>query len=102
MLDTATIGACCGGALVACEVVSCALVACCRETMQRKFPRIARHCGVCAKATSYRMFAGADTFLISFLVTGHVATATAVVGFELISKFCLYYGHEWQIGRAHV
>jgi uncharacterized membrane protein len=95
MTDVATVGMACGAALVSIEMGSVAALAFARESMQRRFPRLARHCGVAAKTTSYRFFAGLDTFLLSFLVTGHAGAAAGIVGFELCSKFALYYAHEW-------
>jgi len=95
MVDTSTIGMLCGGALVSVELGSVAALAIARESMQRRFPRLTAHCGVAAKTTSYRFFAGLDTFLLSFLVTGHASAAAGIVGFELMSKFALYYAHEW-------
>jgi hypothetical protein len=44
-------------------------------------------------------WAPADTFVLSFLVTGKVTAAVGIVGFELFTKSVLYYGHEraWEI-----
>ena len=47
-----------------------------------------------AKAVSWRIIASTDTFLISWVVTGHFALAGTIAGVEAITKFCLYYGHE--------
>ena len=47
-----------------------------------------------AKAVSWRIIASTDTFLISWLVTGHFALAGTIAGVEAITKFVLYYGHE--------
>lgn len=47
-----------------------------------------------AKAVSWRVVGAIDTFLLSFLVTGKLSLAGAVVGFELLTKTALYYGHE--------
>ncbi len=47
-----------------------------------------------AKAMSWRVVGAIDTFVLAFFVTGHMGMASAVVGFEVITKTCLYYGHE--------
>jgi len=53
-----------------------------------------------AKAVSWRLVGAVDTFVLSFLVTGHLGMASAVVGFEVMTKTALYYGHErvWELG----
>jgi uncharacterized membrane protein len=47
-----------------------------------------------AKAVSWRIVGAVDTFVLAFVVTGHMGMASAVVGFEVITKTFLYYGHE--------
>lgn len=47
-----------------------------------------------AKAISWRVVGALDTFVVSFLVTGKLTLAGAVVGFEVLTKTALYYGHE--------
>lgn len=47
-----------------------------------------------AKSVTWRILASADTFLISWLVTGQVEWAAGIVSIEFISKFVLYYIHE--------
>lgn len=47
-----------------------------------------------AKAISWRMVGAVDTFVLSWLVTGHIGMASAVCGFEVMTKTALYYGHE--------
>lgn len=46
------------------------------------------------KAISWRIVGAIDTFLLSFLMTGKLTTAAGLVGFEVITKTALYYGHE--------
>lgn len=46
------------------------------------------------KAVSWRVVGAVDTFLLSYLVTGKLAMAVGVVGFEFFTKTALYYGHE--------
>jgi uncharacterized membrane protein len=35
-----------------------------------------------------------DTFLLSWLITGHVMIAAAIGGFEIITKLVIYFVHE--------
>jgi len=102
-MEASLIGACCGAALVTLEMGMIGVTFVARKQVARRYPRLAKHCAVGVKTTSYRCFAGADTFLISWLVTGSTMAATGVVGFELMSKFFLYYGHEmlWSIPFLH-
>lgn len=46
------------------------------------------------KAVSWRFFGALDTFLISLLVTGHMAVSGSIGGAELVTKLFLYYLHE--------
>ena len=47
-----------------------------------------------AKATTWRITASADTFVISFLVTGEPMLAGTIAGVEVITKMFIYYLHE--------
>jgi len=50
------------------------------------------------KAISWRTLGTVDTFILSWIVTGHVVMAASIGGLELITKTTLYYVHErlWQ------
>lgn len=52
------------------------------------------------KAFTWRLFAAADTFGLTFMMTGKLSAAVGVVGFEVLTKSVLYYGHErvWETG----
>jgi uncharacterized membrane protein len=56
--------------------------------------KFASHLKSVAKALSWRIVGAADTFVLSFLVTGKAGAAVGIVGFEVITKSVLYYGHE--------
>jgi uncharacterized membrane protein len=60
---------------------------------------MASHIKSVAKAITWRTLGAADTFVLSFLVTGKATVAVGIVGFELLTKSVLYYGHEraWEI-----
>jgi uncharacterized membrane protein len=60
---------------------------------------MASHIKSVAKAITWRVLGAADTFVLSFLVTGKATAAIGIVGFELFTKSMLYYGHEraWEI-----
>jgi uncharacterized membrane protein len=47
-----------------------------------------------AKALSWRLLGALDTFLLSYLLTGHAAIAGAIVSVEFFTKTALYYAHE--------
>jgi uncharacterized membrane protein len=47
-----------------------------------------------AKAISWRITGTADTFIISWLITGHVALAGGIAVTELVTKVFLYWLHE--------
>jgi uncharacterized membrane protein len=47
-----------------------------------------------AKAISWRATGTLDTFVISFIITGHAALAGSIAGTELLTKIVLYYLHE--------
>lgn len=56
--------------------------------------RIGSHLKSAAKAVSWRLVGAIDTFVLSFLVTGHAGAAIGIVGLEVLTKTVLYYGHE--------
>lgn len=47
-----------------------------------------------AKAISWRITGTADTFLISWLITGEPLLATGIAVTEVVTKVFLYWGHE--------
>ena len=47
-----------------------------------------------AKTASWRCLATADTFLISWLITGNIMAATGIASLEVLTKIILYYYHE--------
>ena len=47
-----------------------------------------------AKAISWRILASADTFLISYIITGKLSWAGSITLLEIITKTVLYYIHE--------
>ena len=100
MIVTAqTVGYVAGATLVAAELSMAAVVFFCHERMSQKFPRLTAHMSIGVKTTSYRFFAGLDTFLITLLVTGNPWAGAGVVGFEVMTKFFLFYTHEWVWNR---
>jgi uncharacterized membrane protein len=46
------------------------------------------------KAVSWRITGTIDTFIISFIITGHAVLAGSIAGTELLTKILLYYFHE--------
>lgn len=46
------------------------------------------------KGITWRVVATADTFFISWLVTGKIKFALSISGIEVITKLVLYYFHE--------
>ena len=46
------------------------------------------------KAISWRVLASADTFLISYIITGKLSWAGSITLLEIITKTLLYYLHE--------
>jgi uncharacterized membrane protein len=52
-----------------------------------------------AKATTWRVLATIDTFLLSYFVTRHVGAASAIASLEIFTKIALYYFHErgWRL-----
>lgn len=47
-----------------------------------------------AKAISWRVMGTVDTFIISWLITGHLALAGGIAFTEVLTKICLYWLHE--------
>jgi len=90
-----TIGFATGLSIASIEFVSVIALLTARRWMERKVPRLTSHLAIAAKTTSYRLFAGLDTFLLSFLITGSGWMATTIIGWEVLTKFTLYYSHEW-------
>ncbi len=52
-----------------------------------------------SKAISWRLLGAIDTFGLTLLMTGRLSSAVGVVGFEVVTKTALYYGHEraWEL-----
>ena len=46
------------------------------------------------KAVTWRITGSLDTFIISWLVTGHAVMAATISAIEVFTKIFLYYGHE--------
>ncbi len=46
------------------------------------------------KGLTWRVVATADTFMITFLITGQLKFALSVSALEVFTKLALYYGHE--------
>ena len=57
------------------------------------------HARALTKAVSWRAVGTADTFLWSFLITGHAGAAGAIASLEVFTKIALYYLHEriWRL-----
>lgn len=53
------------------------------------------------KAVTYRILGSADTFVLSFLFTGHVKQAAAIASYDAVSKIVLYGLHDmlWKQAR---
>jgi|TARA_R110000824_G_scaffold301108_1_gene489135 uncharacterized membrane protein len=47
-----------------------------------------------AKAVSWRVTGTADTFIISWIITGELALATGIALTEIVTKVGLYWLHE--------
>lgn len=47
-----------------------------------------------AKAVTWRVVGALDTFVISFIITGHPIVSLSISGTELVTKIFLYYVHE--------
>jgi uncharacterized membrane protein len=46
------------------------------------------------KALTWRVLGSLDTFVLGYLVTGHVGAAGTIASFEVFTKSALYYLHE--------
>jgi len=46
------------------------------------------------KTVTWRAIGAADTFALSWFVTGHLGMASTVAGFEVLTKSLLYFAHE--------
>jgi uncharacterized membrane protein len=59
------------------------------------------HARALAKAVSWRVIGTLDTFLWSYLITGHPMAAGAIASMETVTKVVLYYLHEriWRVIR---
>jgi len=59
------------------------------------------HARALAKAVSWRLVGTVDTFVWSWLITGHPTTAGAIASLETVTKITLYYIHErlWRLIR---
>ncbi len=59
------------------------------------------HARSVAKAVSWRATGTADTFLISWLITGTAALAGGIAATEVLTKVVLFYLHErgWNLLR---
>ena len=47
-----------------------------------------------SKAVTWRLLGTADTFIISWILTGEVALATGIAFTEIMTKAILYWFHE--------
>jgi uncharacterized membrane protein len=63
--------------------------------------RAIAHARALAKATTWRIVGTLDTFLWSWLVTGHPMAAGAIASLETFTKILLFYLHEraWRLFR---
>jgi uncharacterized membrane protein len=52
------------------------------------------HARAVAKGASWRAVATVDTFMLSWLVTGHLGKAGTIASFETVTKIALFYIHE--------
>ena len=46
------------------------------------------------KAITWRLTGSLDTFIISWIITGHVGLASGIAVTELVTKVFLYWAHE--------
>jgi uncharacterized membrane protein len=47
-----------------------------------------------AKALTYRVWQSLNTFLISWVITGKIDIAIAIVSIEIVLKIIIYFFHE--------
>jgi len=52
------------------------------------------HTRAIAKGASWRALATLDTFMLSWLITGHLGKAGAIASFETVTKIARFYVHE--------
>ncbi len=62
--------------------------------VRRHRPGPDSHARSLAKAVSWRVTGTLDTFLLSWLITGHAATAGSIAATEVVTKILLFYLHE--------
>ena len=48
------------------------------------------------KTCTWRVVASADTFLLSWLITGNITMGASIASLEVLTKMFLYYVHERQ------
>ena len=48
------------------------------------------------KTCTWRIVASADTFLLSWLITGNITMGASIASLEVLTKMFLYYFHERQ------
>ena len=46
------------------------------------------------KTVSWRMVGAVDTFVLAWLLTGHIGASAGLVGFEALTKAVWYFLHE--------
>jgi uncharacterized membrane protein len=46
------------------------------------------------KALTYRLWQSLNTFIISFVITGRIDMAAAIVSIEVVVKIVIYFFHE--------
>ena len=51
------------------------------------------------KTCTWRVVASADTFLLSWLITGNITMGASIASLEVLTKMFLYYAHERQWER---
>jgi uncharacterized membrane protein len=52
------------------------------------------HARAVVKGVSWRAIGTADTFLLSWLITGHLGSAASIASLETVTKVALFYVHE--------
>lgn len=67
--------------------------------LQALVDRPESHARALTKAVSWRAVGTADTFVWSWLITGHAGSAGAIASLEVFTKIALYYLHErvWRV-----
>lgn len=97
-MDIQTMGIAAGTTLAAGELICLLATTLYRDQIAARWPRVASHMAIGVKTTSYRFCAGVDTFVLTFVMTGNPWAGAGVVGGEIVTKFVLFYAHEyvWQ------